>query len=260
MPVFGKYIESDSILNRLDPRAKLISIIVLLITAGFIKSLYEFLLFAGIILLAFLITKSIFSLILKGIYSFKWLILLTFLLPTLFLDGKTLLYIERINLYISYEGFNSGIVNSGKLLIFISFSSILMNTTSPLDLTDAITSFIRPLKVFKFPVDNFALMIGISIKFIPIIFGEGQRIRNAQLLRGGELPKNIFKRAVNTISIIIPLIISVFKKGEEMAYSLEARCYGLLPERSRYVKMKFKKNDWIEIIFVILFVISVIYV
>ena len=260
MVVFGKYISGESLLHKLDSRLKLISVILLFFTAGFISSGSEFLLFILLLILLFFMCGSVVKFVVRGVWSFKWLILLTLLLPAFFIKGKTFIYIEQFDIFISEEGVISGLQNSGKLLLFISFSSILMSTTTILGVTDGISYIIRPLKWVKFPVDNFSLMIGVSIKFIPIIFGEGQRIRNAQILRGGESSKNIVKRAVNTVSIIIPLLISVFKRGEEMAFSLEARGYGIQKERTSYLKMKLKKTDWASLFILISFIIVVIYV
>lgn len=260
MAVFGKYISGESILYKIDGRFKLISVLLLFLGAGLIKSRIQFLLYFLLVISLLLTNRFVFKAVFRGVFSFKWLIILTLILPALFLDGKTLVHIDEINLFISEEGLNSGLINSGKLILFIGFSSIFMSTTSTLEITDSISFLISPLKILRFPVDNFSLMIGISLKFIPIIFGEGERIRNAQILRGSEISKNVFKRIINTVSIIVPLLISVFKRGEEMSYSLEARYYGIFPERSQYIVNKLKVKDWFSLIFVILYISIVLFI
>ena len=166
----------------------------------------------------------------------------------MFTEGRILVQIPGLNLLITYEGFHNGIFYSFRIILLLAFSNLFMLTTSPVEITDGVEVLFKPLKKIKIPVDKFALIISISLRFIPTIFEELERIRKAQIARGAEIEKSIVKRLKNVTSIIIPVFISIFRRADELAAALEARGYPPESERTHFRAINIKINDVIALL------------
>ncbi|MGI5825374.1 MAG: energy-coupling factor transporter transmembrane component T family protein, partial [Bacillota bacterium] len=183
---FGSYYPGNSVIHRLDPRAKLIGLIVYIVAvfAADSYTLFALLyLFGGAVIAA---SRVPLSKVLKSIRGVLILLILTGVLNIFFTPGETVLW-EWGFLTVTWEGLNKGILMVLRLVGLIAFSAILTLTTTPILLADGVESLCRPLKRFKFPVHEFAMMMTIALRFIPILMEEADKIMKAQRSRGGDL-------------------------------------------------------------------------
>ena len=253
--VFGKYIPVDSFMHRLDPRAKLIGLFIMIVAVFIPKNWWAFLVIGIFIALALLLAKIGIKMILQ---SFKpMLMMMVFLLVINSLTLKTgdiLFTISTFNIH-SDAVFNTLFVIV-RLLFMISLTTLLTATTKPLDLTLAIEWLLKPLKIFKFPSYEVALMVSIALRFIPTIIEETIRIMNAQKSRGVDFENgNLSSKISSILSLIVPLFSVSFERAYELADAMEARGYIPGAPRSRYHILKFKFIDYLFIILCILLLV-----
>ena len=250
--VFGKYIPIDSLIHRLDPRAKLIGLF-LMITAIFIpKSWWVFLAIALLLTLALLLAKIGIKMIVQ---SFKPMIMMMiFLLVINALTVKTGEVLATIGSFAIYSDaiFNTLFVIV-RLMLMISITTLLTATTNPLDLTLGIEWLLKPLEVIRFPAHEVAMMVSIALRFIPTIIEETMRIMNAQKSRGVDFENGRLSEKISAIlSLIVPLFSVAFERAYELADAMEARGYIPGAPRSRYHILKFRFIDYLFIILCIL--------
>jgi len=245
--VFGKYIPIDSLIHRIDPRAKLIGLIAMIIAVFTPKSWYVFVLLGLMTILAVFIAK----LNLKFIWSaFKpMLFMMAFLLVINVLTVKTgalLFKIGKVEVY--YDGIFNTLFVIVRLLLMVMITTLITATTKPLDLTLGIEALLKPLKLFKFPTHELAMMISIALRFIPTIIEETIRIMNAQKSRGVDYENGRFAEKINAIlSLIIPLFSVAFERAYELADAMEARGYVPDKQRSRFHVLKYSFKDFVFI-------------
>ena len=246
--VFGKYIPVDSLMHRLDPRAKLIGLFIMIVAVFIPKNWWAFLVIGIFIALALLLAKIGIKMILQ---SFKpMLMMMIFLLVINSLTLKTgdiLFTIGTFNVH-SDAVFNTLFVIV-RLLFMISLTTLLTATTKPLDLTLGIEWLLKPLKIFRFPSYEVALMVSIALRFIPTIIEETTRIMNAQKSRGVDFENgNLSSKISSILSLIVPLFSVSFERAYELADAMEARGYIPGAPRSRYHILKFRFIDYLFII------------
>lgn len=247
---FGRYVPHHSFLHRLDPRNKIVCLILLMVAIFISYSTYELTFIIGGILLVFtLITMMIAHISFKDLFSSLkslWIIIVLLLFINSLIPPQ-----NATNVAFSINGFNvyyEAIFQSLKiilrLVLMISWTMILTSTTKPLDLTNALEWFMSPLKVIKFPAHEIAMTISIALRFIPTLLDETLRIKKAQESRGVDFSHGkISSRIRALISLIVPLFISAFQRSEELADAMEARGYDPRAKRSKYHKMRFHISD-----------------
>jgi len=255
--VLGKYVKGDSIIHNLDPRTKLLVLVPVLsaITAtkntGFLSG-YLVLLLAG-----FISSKIPLKHLFMNIMPFLWILLITFGVHLFFSSGKILVSFSFIK--ITDEGVARGALNTFKIFLLLSYSILLMLTTSPIDLTDSFEKLFRPLKKINIPVDKIALMMGISLRFIPTLFEEAERIKKAQIARGASFDSNLVSRIKKSISIVFPLMVSVFRRADELALAMEAKGYPGVKNRTCFRELKFNKRDYFVITFIVIYTAALMF-
>lgn len=243
--VFGKYIPLDTYMHKMDPRAKLTAVIILMIAVFIPKNWYAY----GC--LALVIMAAVFSSGLKPSFiakSFKPIIFMTlFLLVINCLSVRTgyeLFYIGSFAIY-SDAIFNTLFI-AIRLMMMIMITTTLTATTKPLDLTLGLEDLLSPLGKVGFPYHEVAMMISIALRFIPTIIEETMRIMNSQKSRGVDFDEGSLKEKVSAIlSLIVPLFSVAFQRAYELADAMEARGYVPGAERTRYRVLKFKAGDYI---------------
>lgn len=245
--VFGKYMPVDSIIHRLDPRAKLIAMFLMIIAIFVPSSWWMYLMLAIVILFVVLMAKIKLSLILK---TFKpTIFMMVFLLIVNCLTVKTGYVL--INLF-GFDIYSDAIFNTlfivVRLLLMVNVTTCLTATTKPLDMTLGIEQLLSPLRVFHFPYHEVAMMISIALRFIPTIIEETIRIMNSQKSRGVDFEEGKFSEKINAIlSLIIPLFTVAFQRAYELADAMEARGYVPDKERTRYHVLKYTFKDFVFI-------------
>ena len=250
--VFGKYIPIDSFMHRLDPRAKLIGLFLMIAAVFVPKSWWVFLVIAILLALALLLAKIGIKMIVQ---SFKPMIMMMiFLLVVNALTIKTgdiLFTLGPVEIY-SDAIFNTLFVIV-RLLLMISITTLLTATTNPLDLTLGIEWLLHPLEIVHFPAHEVAMMVSIALRFIPTIIEETMRIMNAQKSRGVDFENGRFSEKIAAIlSLIVPLFSVAFERAYELADAMEARGYVPGAERTRYHVLKFRFTDYIFILICVL--------
>lgn len=186
--------------------------------------------------------------VLKGIKPMWFVILLTFVMNIFFLTGEKVLW-QWGAVKIYQEGIEKAIELAIRLILLVMCSTILTLTTSPKEITDALESLLRPLKVIRFPVHEMALMMSIALRFIPTLMEETDRIMKAQTARGASFDSGgLMEKAKGMIPILVPLFVSAFKRADELALAMEARCYHGGDNRTRMKVFHVQLRDYLALL------------
>ena len=238
----GQYFPGDSLLHRMDARVKIILLFFYIVGIFlFDNNICYGLNTALAVLLVFLSGVSP-RMVLKSIKPLWWILILTFVIQLFTVPGEVLAKLWIFN--ITYEGLVKGFLISLRLVLLIGVSSLLMLTTSPLMLTDALESLFRPLKRFGFPAHELAMMMTIALRFIPTLMEETDKIIKAQKSRGSDIGEgNFLAKVKSMIPILVPLFISAFRRADDLAMAMEARCYGSNGKKTRMNGMKICSRD-----------------
>ncbi|WP_338450541.1 energy-coupling factor transporter transmembrane protein EcfT [Niallia oryzisoli] len=241
--IFGRYVPAESLLHRMDPRSKLL-IVFFFVCIVFIANnaiTYGVLLVYTIFMI--MQSKVPIRFIFTGLIPVLWLVLFTLLLHFFFTrEGEVLLDWGWLKIY--EEGVRKGIFISLRFFLLILVTSLLTLTTTPIEITDGIEFLLAPLKKVKFPVHELALMMSISLRFIPTLMQETDIIMKAQTARGVDFSSGPVKdRLKAIIPLLIPLFISSFKRAEELAVAMEARGYRGGEGRTKYRLLKWSFAD-----------------
>ena len=239
----GQYFPGESVIHRLDARTK-IGITILFIIAVFIpKNLVG--LFAAVLFVVagYLLSGIPIKMATKSLKPIIPIIVFTAALNILFTGGDEVFSLFFIT--ITKQGIMMAVIMIVRIICLIAGSSLLTYTTSPIALTDAIEYLLSPLKVFKFPAHELAMMMTIALRFIPTLIEETDKIMSAQKARGADLESGgIIDRAKALIPILVPLFISAFRRADELALAMECRCYHGGEGRTRLRKLTFESRDF----------------
>ena len=223
--IIGRYIPGNSPLHRMDPRAKLLLIFFYVFIVFIANSVLTYALLGIYTLTIVLLTKVPIRYILSGLKPILWVILFTFILH-IFLTKEGDLLVDLGWLKIYEGGVTQGIFISLRLLYLIIMTTILTLTSTPIEITDGMESLLAPFKKIGLPTHELALMMSISLRFIPTLMQETEKIMKAQAARGVEFTSGPIKdRMKAVVPLLIPLFISSFKRAEELAIAMEARGY-----------------------------------
>lgn len=242
-PVLGQYIPGDSPLHRMDPRSKLVFIFIFMMIVFLANNAASYGLLLGMTVLGVQLSGISLSIIIRGLKPILYLIALTAVLHLwLTRGGNVLLQWGPITIY--EEGVIQAIWISLRFLILVLMGTLLTLTTSPIDLTDGLERLLSPLSRFQVPVHEYALMMSISLRFIPTLWEEMDKIMKAQRARGADFTRGgLLKRARSYIPVLIPLFISSFRRAEELALAMEARGYRGGEGRTRIRTLQYRKLD-----------------
>lgn len=256
----GQFFPGFSIIHKLDPRTKILLAVIFIVAVFLANNPAAFLILALITSLFVVMSKISFSVILKGIKPIVFILIFTAIINIFFTggEGEPLLAFWVIKIY--KEGIIRAIFMALRVILLIIGTSVLLTyTTSPISLTDGIESLLKPLKLIKIPVHLFAMMMTIALRFIPTLVEETEKIMNAQKSRGADFTQgNIIKRAKALIPILIPLFVSSFKRAEELATAMECRCYRGDVNRTKLVKLTYRKKDFAMLFFAAVLLSSLI--
>ena len=242
---FGQYYPVDSFVHRMDPRLKIIFLIAYITAIFLAKNFWG--LGACLFVLAAIILASRVPVrkVLRSVRAVVFLIVFTSLLNTLFYRGDTVYWSWWI-IRITKEGLIFSAFLVVRLLLLVTCSSLLTYTTTPVALTDGIESLLTPFKWIRLPVHELALIMSIALRFIPILMDETERIMNAQKARGADFETGgLIKRVRAIIPILIPLLLSAFRRADDLGDAMDARCYMGSKNRTKYKKLRFGWRDFI---------------
>ena len=246
----GQYYPADSVIHKLDPRTKLVG------TIGFIVSVFLFHTFAGYavatIFLAgmILLSKVPVKFIFKGLKTIFMLLLITIFFNMIPTPGEVVWKLGFIK--ITKEGLVLAGTMAIRLVYLVIGSSLMTLTTTPNQLTDGLEKSLRPLNKIHVPVQEIAMMMSIALRFIPILLEETDKIMKAQIARGADFENgNLIQKVKNMVPLLVPLFISAFRRANDLAMAMEARCYHGGDNRTQMKPLKYKKRD--HIAYLILF-------
>ena len=242
---FGQFYPAQSFVHKLDPRIKLLALITFIVLLFVANNFYSLFAVALIICIAIAAARVPFGRVLRSVKAILFILIFTAVLNLFFHGGEHLLC-EWWIIKIYREGVIFTVFFVLRLFFLVMASSILTLTTTPVSLTDGIESLLKPLKYIKFPVHELALIMSIALRFIPTLIDETNRIISAQKARGADFESgNVFKRIKAIVPILIPLLISAFRRADELGDAMDARCYSGSKDRTKYKKLKFGWRDLI---------------
>jgi energy-coupling factor transport system permease protein len=240
----GHYLPGNSLLHRMDPRIKLVSLFVLMIALFWIKTFFGFALFAAFIVAIFFVSRLPWRYFLRGLRPVLFIVILTLLLHVFFTKGGKVYWRWGL-VTVEEAGVFLGAFMTLRLALLVITTLLITLTTSPIAFSDALESLLRPLRRWGVPGHEIAMMMTIAIRFIPTLMEESDKIRKAQMARGADFETgNIFKRARNLVPLLVPLFVSAFRRADELAIAMESRCYRGGKNRTKMRELRTQSLDY----------------
>ncbi|MDI7247390.1 MAG: energy-coupling factor transporter transmembrane protein EcfT [Bacillota bacterium] len=238
----GQYIPGDSPVHRLDPRAKMLIALAVITVLFLVHTMAGY----GIILLFILGAMVLAHLparfVLRGVRPLLFILVLTFGLHLFMNEGRVIFRLGP--LVATYEGAFRGFAMSMRLVLLVLATSILTLSTSPIELTDGIESLLAPARLVGVPAHELAMMMTIALRFIPTLLEETDKIMKAQMARGADFQTgNVLQKAKSLVPLLVPLFVSAFRRADELAMAMEARCYRGGQGRTRMKQLRAGARD-----------------
>ncbi len=248
----GQYYPTGSVIHRMDPRVKLFGTLVFLISVFAYKRIIGFAIVTLFLAAVIGISKVPFRYMIKGLKAIMILMLITALFNLFLTPGEVLLQIWKLK--ITKEGVLSAIRMAIRLTYLILGTSLMTLTTTPNQLTDGLEKALRPLAKIHVPVHEIAMMMSIALRFIPILIEETDKIMKAQMARGASFDEgNIIKKAKSLIPLLVPLFVSAFRRANDLAMAMEARCYCGGDGRTKMKPLRYQSLDYMAYMILILY-------
>ena len=245
----GQYYPGNSFIHRLDPRTKILSTLLLIVAVFLANSAAGYGALCAMVLFIVLVSGLPFMLVLRSVKPLLFIIVLTLVLHAVMGQGEHVLYQWKF-IKVTEEGLRLGVQMAMRLILLLMISSILTFTTSPIVLTDGIEALLRPFRVIGVPAHELAMMMTIALRFIPTLMEETDRIIKAQTARGADFSGgNLLVRAKNMLPILVPLFISAFRRADDLAIAMEARCYRGGEGRTRMHQLAYRSGDVMAFVF-----------
>ena len=254
----GQYYPADSILHKLDPRVKLVTTIVFLIALFVADDWVGYLVATVFLVTVIKLSKVPFHFMVKGLKAIFFILLITMFF-NLFLTPGDVVLVQIWKLKITDKGLHTAIFMAIRLIYLILGSSVMTLTTTPNDLTDGLEKLMSPLKKLHVPVHEVAMMMSIALRFIPILLEETDKIMKAQIARGADFEHgNLIQKAKNLVPLLVPLFISAFRRANDLAMAMEARCYRGGEGRTKMKPLVYARRDYYAYGVVALFMAAII--
>lgn len=256
--IFGRFIPGHSFVHRLDPRSKLLFVFLFVFAVFLANNTLTYAILIGFTLCVIFASRIRLYFLINGLKPILFLIAFTFFMHLFFTrEGALLVDWKMFKIY--EEGLRQGIFISMRFLVLVLMTSILTMTTSPISITDGMEDLLGPFKRFKLPVHELALMMSISLRFIPTLMDETSKILKAQLARGSDISSGTIKERIRAvIPLLVPLFVSAFKRAEDLAIAMEVRGYRGGEGRTRYRQLKWDFRDTTAMILLVLLVGSLL--
>ena len=240
----GQYYQTDSLLHRMDPRVKLIATFLYIISLFIVQSWLGYLWAAAALAVVIRLSRVPVHYIVRGMRSIVFLLLITVGFNLFLTEGTPLIRFWRLT--ITYEGLDFASKMAVRLIFLIIGSSLMTLTTTPNQLTDGLENVLGPLRRLHVPVHEISMMMSIALRFIPILMEETDKIMKAQIARGADFENgNLIQKAKNMIPLLVPLFISAFRRANDLAMAMEARCYHGGDNRTQMKPLHYQSRDYI---------------
>lgn len=238
----GQYYQTESVVHKLDPRVKLGGTLLFIISLFLFRNFLGYGIAAIFLAVVIVLSQVPFRFIVKGMKAILFLLLITVVFNLFLTPGRELVSVWRLT--ITVEGLRTAVTMAVRLTMLIIGSSIMTLTTTPNNLTDGMEKMMKPLKLFRVPVHEVAMIMSIALRFIPILLEETDKIMKAQIARGADFETgSIVKRAKALVPLLVPLFISAFRRANDLAMAMEARCYRGGEGRTKMKPLIYQKRD-----------------
>lgn len=238
----GQYYQTDSVIHRLDPRVKLVTTICFIVSLFVVDNFIGYLIAGVFLAVVIKLSKVPLKYMLRGMKSIVFLLLIAVVFNLFLTPGEAVVTFWKIK--ITMEGIRQAVFMAIRLVFLIIGSSVMTLTTTPNNLTDGMEKLLNPLKIFKVPVHEIAMMMSIALRFIPILLEETDKIMKAQIARGADFESgSLIKKAKSLVPLLVPLFISAFRRANDLAMAMEARCYRGGEHRTKMKPLIYKKRD-----------------
>ena len=240
----GQYYSKESLVHKLDPRTKLIGTVVYIISMFCFQRFLGFVLSFTFLALVVGLSKVPVKHILKGLKPIAIILVFTMAINMLFSNGTPIIKWGVIS--ISWKGIRDAVFMGIRLCLLVFGASMMTFTTTPNNLTDGLENLFHPLKKLHVPVHEISMMMSIALRFIPILLEETDKIMKAQMARGADFETGgLIKKAKSLIPIIVPLFVSAFRRANDLAMAMEARCYRGGEGRTKMKPLHYEKRDYL---------------
>ncbi|NLL00115.1 MAG: energy-coupling factor transporter transmembrane protein EcfT [Clostridiales bacterium] len=253
----GQYYPADSILHRLDPRLKLNGTLLFIISIFLFDTFYGYLAVTMFLASIIVMSKVPIKFILKGLKAVIVILLFTTTFNLFLTQGDILFQVGFLK--VTKQGLHSALFMGLRLTYLILGSSLMTFTTTPNQLTDGLERLLWPLRHIKVPVHEIAMMMSIALRFIPILMEETDKIMKAQMARGADFDSGgIIKRAKGLVPLLVPLFVSAFRRANDLAMAMEARCYRGGEGRTKMKPLRYARRDMIAYIILLSYFAGII--
>lgn len=240
----GQYYPADSVIHKMDPRTKLLATVVYVVSLFVFHNIPGFIVATAVLIALVLLSKVPFKLMAKGLKIIWVLVAITAFFNVFFTPGDLLWQVGV--LHITWQGVRNAVFFSIRLIYLILGTSIMTLTTTPNKLTDGLEEGLKPLNKIHIPVHEIALMMSIALRFIPLLGEETDRIKKAQMARGADFESgNMIQKVKSLVPILVPLFVSAFRRANDLALAMEARCYHGGEGRTKMKPLHHEKRDYI---------------
>lgn len=253
----GQYYQTDSVIHRLDPRVKLVATLAFIISLFIVNSFWGYLIAAVFLVVMIRLSHVPFKFMVRGMKAIVFLLVVAGVFNLFLTPGEVVVSFWKLK--ITKEGIKLALLMAARLCFLIIGSSIMTLTTTPNQLTDALEKLLAPLKKIHVPIHEIAMMMSIALRFIPILLEETDKIMKAQIARGADFESgNLITRAKNLVPLLVPLFISAFRRANDLAMAMEARCYRGGEGRTKMKPLHYERRDYLAYGILALYLILVI--
>ncbi|MDO4547809.1 MAG: energy-coupling factor transporter transmembrane component T [Clostridia bacterium] len=240
----GQFFPGTSVVHRLDPRMKIMLTLAMIVVVFLVKDFLGYAFCFAYVIAAALISSTRLKLMIKALKPLLFIIAFTFVLNVFFATGGDVIF--RLGfMTITSQGLSSAVFMALRLILLVFGTQLLTLTTSPIALTDGMESLFKPLSKLGFPAHELAMMMSIALRFIPTLLEEANKIMMAQKARGADFESgNLINRAKAMLPLLVPLFVSAFRRADELALAMEARCYRGGEHRTKMKVLKLSRLDW----------------
>lgn len=255
----GQYYPADSPLHKLDPRVKLFATVIYVIALFTFKGILGLAIITGFLYAVIKISKVPFKFMVKGLKAIVVLLLITSVFNLLATPGDVVFW-KWGTLQITDTGIINSVLMTVRLIYLILGTSLMTLTTTPNQLTNGLETALAPLNKMNVPVHSIAMMMSIALRFIPILIEETDKIMKAQMARGADFEHgNLIQKAKAMVPLLVPLFVSAFRRAEDLAMAMEARCYNGGEGRTKMKPLKYETIDHNAYMIIILFFVLVLF-
>lgn len=253
----GQYYQTDSLLHRLDSRVKLTATLLFIISLFLVNNLWGYLMAAAFLAVCIRLSHVPFRYMVRGMRAILFLLLFALVFNLFLTPGTPVLRLWKLT--VTKEGIRMAAQIAVRLILLIIGSSLMTLTTTPNHLTDGLESLMKPLKKLRVPVHEVAMMMSIALRFIPILMEETDKIMKAQIARGADFESgNLLQRAKAMVPLLVPLFIAAFRRANDLALAMEARCYRGGEGRTKMKPLIYQRRDYAAYAVLLLYFAAVI--